>query len=433
MSTPPRAGAQRWIVCALLFLATTINYIDRQVLGILAPTLQREIGWSEADYGDIVSWFSLAYALGFLGVGRLIDRIGTRRGFAVAIVTWSAAAMSHALARTTAGFSAARFALGLGESGNFPAAIKVVAEWFPQRERALATGIFNAGSNVGAIVTPLLVPAIVMSAGWRAAFVITGALGFVWLAAWWALYRAPDEQPRLGATERAWITQDRTASDAPVPHTAAAHVRWRALLRHRAVWAFVLGKFLTDPIWWFYLYWLPKYLASVHGVTLTGLALPLVVIYLVADVGSVGGGWLSSALLSRGWSLTAARRTAMLVCALAIVPTITLGRASALWPAIALVAVAAAAHQGWSANLFTLTSDLFPSRAVASVVGLGGFAGAIGGVLFQRATGRVLDATGNDYLPIFVICGSAYLLAWMLMRLLQPRLEPVTLSVSAPE
>ncbi|MCU0635056.1 MAG: MFS transporter [Gemmatimonadaceae bacterium] len=427
MTPPVRAGRQRWIVCALLFFATTINYIDRQVLGILAPTLQREVGWSESDYGDIVSWFSLAYAIGFLGVGRLIDRIGARRGFAVAIITWSAAAMAHALARTTAGFSAARFALGLGESGNFPAAIKVVAEWFPARERALATGVFNAGSNVGAILTPLLVPAIVVRFGWPAAFFATGALGFVWLAAWWAWYRPPAEQPRLGAAERAWITQDA----APAAAHPGTPVRWAALLRHRAVWAFVLGKFLTDPIWWFYLYWLPKYLAAVHGVTLTGLAAPLVVIYLVADVGSVGGGWLSSALLARGWSVGAARRTAMLVCAIAILPTITLGRAEALWPAIALVAVAAAAHQGWSANLFTLTSDLFPAGAVASVVGLGGFAGAVGGVLFQRLTGRILDATGNDYLPIFAICGTAYLVAWLVMRLLQPRVVPISLTPAA--
>jgi MFS transporter, ACS family, hexuronate transporter len=420
MTVPPRAGRQRWIVCALLFCATTINYIDRQVLGILAPTLQREIGWSETDYGDIVSWFSLAYALGFLGVGRLIDRLGTRRGFAMAIVTWSAAAMAHALARTTAGFSAARFALGIGESGNFPGAIKAVAEWFPRRERALATGIFNAGSNVGAILTPLLVPAIVVRAGWQAAFLVTGAIGFVWLIAWWWLYRSPTQQSRLSAAEAAWIRQDEA------PAGPATTVSWRALLRRRAVWAFIIGKFLTDPIWWFYLYWLPKYLSAVHDVTLTGLALPLVVIYLVADVGSIGGGWLSSHLLARGWSLGAARRTAMLVCALAIVPSVTLGRAESLWPAIALVALAAAAHQGWSANLFTLTSDLFPPGAVASVVGLGGFAGAIGGVLFQRATGRVLEATHNDYLPIFVMCGSAYVLAWLLMRLVQPHLTPLT-------
>jgi MFS transporter, ACS family, hexuronate transporter len=427
MTVPQKTGTERWIVCALLFLATTINYIDRQVLGILAPTLQREIGWSEADYGDVVSWFSLAYAIGFLGVGRLIDRIGSRRGFAIAISTWSAAAMAHALAATTTGFSAARFALGIGESGNFPGAIKSVAEWFPRRERALATGIFNAGSNVGAIITPLVVPWLAVTYGWRAAFIVTGAIGFIWLAAWWTLYRSPSEQRRLSPAERAWIEQDGVDATA---HTSG--VRWTELLRYRQTWVFVIGKFLTDPIWWFYLYWLPKYLASVHDVSLTGLAAPLVAIYLVADVGSIGGGWLSSTLIARGWSVTSARRTALLVAAMAIIPTITLGRATSLWPAVALVAVAAAAHQGWSANLFTLVSDCFPQRAVASVVGLGGFAGAIGGVLFQRATGRILDATNNDYLPLFIVCGSAYVVAWIIMRLLLPRLTPISLSSVPP-
>lgn len=420
--TPRRVGHVRWVVCALLFFATTINYIDRQVLGILAPTLQTEIGWTETQYGDIVSWFSIAYAIGFLGVGRLIDRIGTLKGFALSVTAWSLAAMAHAFARTPFGFSVARFALGLGESGNFPGAIKTVAEWFPKRERALATGIFNAGSNVGAIVTPLVVPWIALVYGWEWAFILTGALGFVWLGFWLALYRSPAEHPTVSPAELAYIH-----SDPPEPTTP---IRWRALLTHRQMWAFAIGKFMTDPIWWFYLYWLPKFLAAEHGITLSQVALPLIVIYLVADVGSVGGGWLSSALIKRGWSVNRARKAALLAMALLIVPTMFASWVTSLWLAVALVSVAAAAHQGWSANLFTLTSDMFPRGAVASVVGIGGFAGAVGGIIFQRATGRILDATGNDYVPIFIVCGLAYVAAWGVIHLLAPRLEPVRLEGS---
>ncbi|MFL5386404.1 MAG: MFS transporter [Longimicrobiaceae bacterium] len=413
---PPRFG-YRWTICALLFAATTINYIDRQVLGILAPTLQRELGWGEAQYGDIVSWFSFAYAFGFLGMGRLLDRIGVRKGFAAAIVAWSLAAMSHALASTAAGFSYARAALGLGESGNFPGAIKATAEWFPRRERALATGIFNAGSNVGAIAAPMLVPWITLMWGWRVAFVATGALGFIWLAFWLALYRRPEE--RASPAELAYIRSD------PAERTEA--VPWLQLLRHRQTWAFFLAKGLTDPIWWFYLYWLPKFLDANWGVKLAGVAAPLIVIYLVADVGSVGGGWLSSALIKRGWTVNRARKTALLIAALLIVPTMFAPHAKSMWVAVAIVSVAAAAHQWWSCNLFTTASDMFPRRAVASVVGIGGFAGAMGGVLFQRATGRILEATGNNYGIIFMICGLAYVTAWTLMHLIVPRLQPAQL------
>jgi ACS family hexuronate transporter-like MFS transporter len=414
-----RGMGYRWTICALLFFATTINYIDRQVLGILAPTLQQEVGWSEADYGDIVSWFSFAYALGFLGMGRLLDRIGVRRGFAFAIVAWSLAAMSHAFARTAQGFAFARGALGLGESGNFPAAIKATAEWFPRKERAFATGIFNAGSNVGAIVAPLMVPFIALRWGWEWAFIATGALGFVWLAFWLAIYRSPEQQPRLSRGELAYIRSDPVESTASVP--------WLSLLKHRQTWAFFIGKFLTDPIWWFYLYWLPKFLDAGFGVKLAGLAAPLVAIYLVADVGSVGGGWVSSALIKRGWSVNRGRKTAMLIAALLIVPTMFAPHAGSLWLAVAIVSVAAAAHQWWSANLFTTASDMFPRRAVASVVGIGGFAGAMGGVLFQRATGRILEATNNNYSIIFMVCGLAYVTALLIMHLMVPRLEPARL------
>ncbi len=413
----------RWTVCALLFVVTTINYVDRQVLGILAPTLQRELHWSESQYGDVVSWFSLVYAFGFLVAGRLLDRVGVRRGFAVAIVAWSVAAIGHAFARTTAGFSAARALLGLGESANFPGAIKTVAEWFPRRERALATGIFNAGTNTGAIVTPLVVPWIALTWGWRWAFIVTGSLGFLWLALWLAVYRDPETHPRVSPGELAHIRSD--------PDEAAQFaVPWTRLLGLRQTWAFAVGKLLADPIWWFYLYWLPKFLDSKYGIKLAQVALPLIVVYVVADVGSVGGGWLSSALIKRGWTVNRARKTAMLAMALLIVPTAFAPRAESMWAAVAIVSVAAAAHQAWSANVYTLASDMFPRAAVGSVVGIGAFAGAMGGVLFQRVTGRVLETTGS-YVPIFVVCGLAYITAWCLIHLLAPRLEPAAVPEAA--
>ena len=418
-----RRPGYRWTVCALLFVVTTVNYIDRQVLGILAPTLQRELHWSETGYGDVVSWFTALYAVGFLVVGRWLDRVGVRRGFAVAVVAWSVAAIGHAVARTTAGFSAARALLGLGESANFPGAIKAVAEWFPKKERALATGIFNAGTNTGAIVTPLVVPWIALTFGWRWAFIATGGLGFLWLVLWLALYRGPEAQPRLSAAELMYIR-----SDAPDP--TAGHIAWLSLLGQRQTWAVVVGKFMTDPIWWFYLYWLPKFLDADYGIKLSQLALPLVVVYVVADAGSVTGGWLSGALMKRGWTVNRARKTALLCMALAIVPTALASRAGSLWIAVALVSVAAAAHQGWSANIYTLASDMFPRRAVASVIGIGGFAGALGGWLFQRATGRILDHNGNNYAPIFVVCGLAYVSAWIIIHVLAPTLQPARLAVT---
>jgi len=413
----------RWTVCGLLFVVTTINYVDRQVLGILAPTLQRELHWSESQYGDVVSWFSLVYAFGFLAAGRVLDRVGVRRGFAVAIVAWSVAAIGHAFARTTAGFSVARALLGLGESANFPGAIKTVAEWFPKRDRALATGIFNAGTNTGAIVTPLVVPWIALTWGWRWAFIVTGSLGFLWLALWLAVYRDPETHPRVSPGELAHIRSD--------PDEAAQFaVPWTRLLGLRQTWAFAVGKLLADPIWWFYLYWLPKFLDSKYGIKLAQVALPLIVVYVVADVGSVGGGWLSSALIKRGWTVNRARKTAMLAMALLIVPTAFAPRAESMWAAVAIVSVAAAAHQAWSANVYTLASDMFPRAAVGSVVGIGAFAGAMGGVLFQRVTGRVLETTGS-YVPIFVVCGLAYITAWCLIHLLAPRLEPAAVPEAA--
>jgi MFS transporter, ACS family, hexuronate transporter len=418
----PRLGNYRWRVCAMLLLATTINYIDRQVLGVLAPFLQEEIGWSEIEYGYIVTSFQAAYAIGLLSAGAIIDRLGTRIGYAIAIAIWSLAAMGHALATTAVGFAIARFALGLGEAGNFPAAIKTVAEWFPRRERALATGIFNSGSNIGAIVAPLMVPIVAAAWGWQAAFLCTGLLSAVWLTMWLLRYRAPEQHPALSAQELAHIR-----SDPPEP---ALRLRWAQILRHRQAWAFVAAKFLTDPIWWFFLFWLPKFLHSEYGLTLLGLGLPLIVIFVLADVGSIAGGWLAGRFIKRGWSVNRARKGAMLCCALAVTPIVFAAQADNLWLAVVLIGLATAGHQGWSANVFTLTSDMFPRPAVASVVGLGGFAGAVGGMMISTFTGFLLEATGS-YVPVFMMAGSAYLIALLVVHLLAPRLEPATFDAQA--
>jgi ACS family hexuronate transporter-like MFS transporter len=430
-------GRFRWVICALLFFAATINYVDRQVIGILKPTLQQEFGWSEIDYADIIFAFQLAYAVAFLFAGRMIDKLGTKRGFTIALIVWSLAAMAHAEApvygpavaavlatvgltysASVAGFIFARLLLGFGEAGNFPAAIKVTAEWFPKRERAFATGLFNSGTNIGALLTPLVVPPITLLWGWYWAFVITGALGLLWLAFWIPLYGPPDGHPRVGAAELAHIKSD--PPDPPV------HIPWIQLLRYRQTWAFALGKFLTDPVWWLYLFWIPDFLGRNYGIDLKTIGPPLIVIYLVADVGSIGGGWLSSRLLKMGWSVNAGRKTAMFVCAAAVLPMAFASRATDLWAAVALVSLAASAHQGWSANLFTLTSDMFPRQAVGSVVGLGGFAGAVGGMLIAKITGYILQTTGS-YVPIFFMAAFAYLFALLVIHVLVPKMKPVEL------
>jgi ACS family hexuronate transporter-like MFS transporter len=411
-----RKGHIRWVICALLFFATTINYVDRQVIGILAPSLGKEIGWNEKQYGNIVTCFQVAYAVGMLLAGPVIDRFGTRVGYALALFVWSFAGMAHGLARSIVGFATARFALGIGEAGNFPAAIKTVAEWFPRKERALATGIFNAGSNVGAIVAPLTVPWITLHLGWPWAFYLTGGIGLLWLMFWVPLYHQPQEHPKISKAEL-----DHIMSDPPEPST---RIPWLKLLPHRQTWAFVVGKFLPDAVWWFYLYWAPKFLDKNFGVSLAKVGLPLVVIYLVADVGSIGGGWLSSSLIKRGWSVNAARKLAMLICAACILPVTFAPLAKDLWVAVGLIALAAAAHQGWSANIFTLSSDMFPRRAVGSVVGIGGFAGAVGGIILSQTVGTILQATGGNYVPIFVIAACTYLSALLIIHLLAPRLVP---------
>ena len=412
------AGQFRWVICGLLFLGVTKNYMDRQVLGVLKGSLQRDLGWNDIDYGHLVTAFQAAYALGLIFVGRLIDRVGTRVGYALAMVFWSLASMAHAIAHSFWSFIVARSALGFGEAGVFPASIKSVAEWFPKKERALATGIFNAGTNIGAIVTPLMVPWIAEHLGWRWAFLLTGGLGFAWLILWLWLYRKPEQHPRCTKKERDYIQSD--------PVEPAGKIKWVQILPHRQTWAFAVGKFLTDPIWWFYLFWIPDYLQREHGLHLMQIRLPIVVIYVISDIGSIAGGWLSSSLIRRNISVNASRKWAMLICALSVVPIAAVFRVSGLWPATLLIGFAAAGHQGFSANLFTLTSDLFPSRAVGSVVGIGGMAGAVGGMLIAEIVGHVLQWTGSYMIP-FLIAASAYLIALLLVHLLSPKLAPARL------
>src|SRR3954469_10278439 len=407
-------GRVRWVIVGLLFAATAINYVDRQTIALLKPTLQKEFSWTETTYSDIVIWFQVAYALGYIFFGNFVDRVGARIGYAAAFTLWTAAHILHAAARSVFGFGAVRFLLGIGESGNFPAGLKAVTEWFPKKERALATGIFNAGSNVGAILAPWIVPAVTLAYGWRAAFVITGVGSLVWLVAWIGLYRRPRESKRLSAEERAYIES--------VPADPAARVPWARLIGRRETWAFAIGKFLTDPVWWMFLFWLPDFLVKRHGLDLKTFGPPLIVIYIVSDLGSICGGWLSSRLIHRGWSINRARKTTMLICALAVTPIFFAQYVDSLWGAVAIIGLATAAHQAWSANLYTLPSDMFPRKAVGSVVGIGGTAGAIGGMLFSLYIGQVLERLGN-YSLIFYVAGSVYLLALALIHWLTPRLE----------
>src|SRR5229473_286342 len=419
-NAPSRSGYFRWVICALLLLGTTKNYMDRWVLSLLKTTLQHDFGWNEINYSDVVLAFQAAYAVGMLAVGRFIDRFGTRLGYAIVMVFWSLASMAHAVGSSLSSFFMARIALGLGESGVFPASIKAVAEWFPAKERAFATGIFNAGTNVGVILAGLSVPWITFHFGWRLTFVVIGSLGFAWLALWLLLYQKPEDHPRCSKAELDYIR-----GDTPQP---VEKVKWLRLLPYRQTWAYACGKFLIDPIWWFYLFWVPDFLERQHGLHLAQIGLPIVVIYLISDVGSVAGGWLSSFLIRRGVSVNASRKIAMLLCAVSIVPIVSAYRVSGLWPAVLLIGLAAAGHQGFSANLFTLTSDLFPSRAVASVVGIAGMAGAVGGMLIAKIVGYVLQWTGSYMVPFF-IAGSAYLVALLLIHTLTPRLEPAKIGL----
>jgi ACS family hexuronate transporter-like MFS transporter len=412
----------RWVICGLLFYATTVNYIDRSTLNTLEPTLRDIIHWRPYQYGLINAVFSLAYGIGFLVMGSLIDKVGTRAGYALAMIGWSISGLATAFTATPIQFGITRFFLGLFEAGNFPAAIKTTAEWFPQKQRATATGIFNAGSNVGAVCAPLIVLFLVPYFGWRAAFFVTPLLVLIWLGIWLALYRPPALQPRANDSERALIEAD--------PIVASTPVRWRNILPHRQAWSFMLGKFLTDPIWWFYLFWSGAFFSDKFGVKLAGVAGPLIYIYILADIGSIAGGWLSSSFIKKGWSPNAARKAAMLICAAFVVPVVFAPMVPkdmpfGLWIAATLIGSAAAAHQGFSANIFTTTSDMFPKRAVSSVTGLGGLAGAIGSVILQSVAGVTIELTSGNYLPLFIVAACAYPLAIFLIHSFAPRLEPV--------
>jgi len=455
-------GRYRWRICGLLFFATTLNYMDRQVLALLKPTLQNPvhgIGLTEIQFAGIVSIFSAAYAIGLLIAGPFIDRVGTKIGYAVALSIWTLASMSHALVSfrsisgplqlgvrwlsnllahfpmlhssawvtdlgklsgAVIGFGIARFVLGLGEAGNFPAAIKATAEWFPKKERALATGIFNSGTNIGATVAPFIIGFILYRFSWRWAFVATSGFAAVWLVLWLSTYTSPQRAPRLSAAELAYIN-----SDPPEPITK---IPWSRLLPHRQTWAFVLGKVLTDPIWWFYLYWLPGFLNAKYGLTVTKMGLPLLVIYNVCTIGSIFGGWLPAKFVGMGWSLNRARKTAMFLYALAVVPIVFVGRVHTLWQAVALISLATAAHQAWSANLFTLVSDVFPRRAVASVVGIGACGGSVAMMFFGVFIGVILQVTNGNYVPVFLIAGSAYLVAFAVIQVLVPKLGTVSVA-----
>lgn len=407
----------RWVVCALLFFATTINYLDRQVLSILAPSLQRDLGWSEADYGNIVFAFQCAYALALPLAGRLIDRFGTRFGYAVFVGLWSIATMVHVLARSALGFGVARFALGVTEAGNFPAAIKAVSEWFPKSERALANGIFNSGTMVGAIIAPVAVPILAARFGWQSSFLILGMLGLVWIVLWLVFYERPRQNKWIQPAELAWIEGE------PEQETRQK-IPWNRLLRSRGVWAFVVGKFMSDPIWWFFLFWLPKFLGKQHGLEMTSMGLPLAVIYGVSAAGSIGGGWFASRLIGAGWSLNAARKTILFGCAVAVVPVCLAAQTGSLWTAVALISLATAAHCAWMANLYSMVSDMFPHNVVGAVTGIGGTAGSVGGMLIALSTGWLLENTGA-YWPLFAFASSSYLVAWCIMQWLVPKIEPI--------
>ena len=421
-------GKYRWIVVTLLFFATTINYLDRQVIGLLKDYLAADFHWTETDYSNIVMAFSAAYAVGLLIFGRVIDAIGTKLGYAVSIVLWSIAAMAHAFAKSTFGFGIARSLLGLGEGGNFPAAIKSVAEWFPRKERAFATGIFNSGSNIAAIVGPFLIMWIYHNYGWQEAFIWTGAVGFVWLIFWWIYYDLPAKQKRIKKAEFDYIHSD---LDEQEEAKDVQKVSWLKILSVRQTWSFVVGKFLTDPVWWFYLFWIPSYFNTTYGIDLKKSWIHISTVYIVASFGSILGGYLSGWFIKKGWPVYRARKTAMFIFALCVLPIVFVRFTSDIWAAVALISLAAAAHQAWSANIFTTASDMFPKKAISSVVGIGGMAGSVGGILFPFFIGWLLDyyqVLGNKtagYNIIFVICGSAYLIAWLLMHFLAPKMKRV--------
>ncbi|MFN8345595.1 MAG: MFS transporter [Spirosomataceae bacterium] len=431
-----KIGNYRWTICGLVFFATTVNYLDRQVISLLKSTLSQELSWNDGDYANIEIAFKLFYAFGMLGAGRLVDKLGTKIGYAVATTLWSIAAVAHALVNTVFGFAAVRSALGITEAGNFPAAIKTVAEWFPKKERAFATGIFNSGTNFGAIVAPLSVPFIAAEMGWQWAFIITGLLGFVWLVLWLLFYETPANSPRLSKAEFDYINSDAAEVLADKNDANKPQVSWAKLLGFRQTWAFALGKLLTDPIWWFYLFWLPDFLQSQYKLSGTEIAVPVAVVYSLSTIGSIAGGYLPMYLIKIGWPIFRARKTSMLIYALCVSPIIfaqILGSLS-MWYAVFVIGFAAAAHQAWSANIFTTVSDMFPKFTTASVTGIGGMFGALGGILLSALVQknmfvyyRSINQIETAYYIMFFVCGAAYVLAWVIMHLLVPKMKPVDL------
>ena len=428
-----KVGNYRWTICALVFFATTVNYLDRQVISLLKSVLSEDLNWDDGDYANIEIAFKLFYSFGMLIAGSIIDKLGTKKGYAAATGLWSIAAVGHAFASSTVGFMVARAFLGVTEAGNFPAAIKSTAEWFPKKERALATGIFNSGTNIGAIVAPLTVPLIAVYWGWQWAFILTGLIGFIWLVLWQMYYTSPQDSKKLSKAEYDYIHSDKEDEEA---EKVTEKVAWVKLLSYKQTWAFALGKFLTDPIWWFYLFWLPDFLQSQYKLTLMEMTIPVAVVYMISTIGSVGGGYLPMAFINRNWPAFKARKTSMFIFAMFVFPVVFSQKAGEvnMWLAVLVIGIAAAAHQAWSANIFTTVSDMFPKKATASVTGIGGMAGGLGGILLTWAVQknmfvyyRELGQIETAYLIMFWICGGAYLLAWLVMHLLVPKMNKVIL------
>jgi MFS transporter, ACS family, hexuronate transporter len=413
-----KPGNYRWRILLLIFFATTINYIDRQVIGILKPFIASDLGWSEADYGYIVSAFQIAYAIGLLLTGRFLDRFGTRIGYLWAVVIWSFAGMAHALAKGVFSFAVARFTLGLGEAANFPAAVKSVAEWFPKKERALATGLFNSGSTVGAIIAPVIVSGITLAFGWQWAFIITGALGFIWVIFWSVFYREPAKNLKLSKSEFEYINQDKEGT------TEGESIKWIELFKYRQTAVICFTRFISDWVWWFFLFWIPDFLHKMHGVDIKSVVLPVIIIYTVSSIGGIAGGWISSKFIQMGKTIDFARKTTILMCALIILPVMFVSKVADIWVAVALISLAAAGHQGWASNIFTMVSDIYPKKIVASVTGLSGFAGAIGGALSASVVGIVLDKTGSYFL-IFMLASSVYLVNWIIIKTFIYEIKPI--------
>jgi len=426
-----KIGNYRWVVCALLFFATTINYVDRQVIGLLKPTLSGQFQWTEVDYGYIVMTFAAMYALGYVIFGSFIDKVGSKIGYSISVFMWSIAALLHAVVKTTLGFGIVRGLLGLAEAGNFPAGVKAVAEWFPKKERALATGIFNSGTSIGAVVAPILVPWILGAYGWQEAFVVTGAIGFIWLIFWLIFYEIPSKQKRLQQPEFDYIESDNELK----ANVTNEKLKWKDLLGLRQTWVFIVGKVLTDPVWWFFLFWLPAYFADTFKLDLTKPSLQLAVVYAATTIGSIGGGYLSSHLIKKGWPVLKARKATLLIAAIAVTPIFFAKFATDIWVAVGIISLVTAAHQAWSANMFTIVSDIVPKNAVSSVVGIGGMSGSIASTLFPLLVGTLLayyKGLGNitaGYNILFIVCGCAYSLALLIIHLLTRRMKPIELKI----